>query len=105
VEFKDSHLVVFFVNLAVQTKMYLDYTKNPTINGIDRQKLLDYFDEFPFLEKYKNIKVAAFKAKPLRRGKITKRKAASLEVEEYGDLDEEMDDTTPNTDINPSFGA
>jgi hypothetical protein len=81
--------------------MYIDYTKSPTINGTDRQKLLDYFDEFPFLEKYRGIKVTAFKAKPVRRSKTSKRKVASFVVEEYGELDEEMDDTPLDMATNP----
>lgn len=81
--------IVYFINLAVKTKLHLDA---PRAEHTDRQSLLDYYDLFPRLPKYGDIKPRHFKKKPLRFRTGRKRTCNEPTVEEVGDMGEITED-------------
>jgi hypothetical protein len=87
--------IVWFVSLAVKTKLWLNWKANPVVGGTDRQSLLEFYDTFPE-SKYERIKPSAFKLRPWRESHKQKHRRAVVH-EEFGDLEEQMDDT-PSTD-------
>ena len=81
----------FFISLAVQMKLHLN---KPHKEGFDRQSLLDYYDQFPFLPQYFAIKPRHFNLKNLR-SKVrlrTSKVALGLEKLEFGTLNDELDE-------------
>ena len=81
---------MYFVNLAVKTKLHLD---NPRAEGADRQLLLDYYDMFPRLPKYKDIEAIHFAKKPLRASVQKKTTRTDMdEIEEFGEVADETEE-------------
>ncbi|MCJ1424141.1 hypothetical protein MMC29_002028, partial [Sticta canariensis] len=80
----------FFVSLAVKTKLHLD---RPRDEGFDRQALLEFYDQFPFLPQYSSIKPRHFQHKilnPRQKSRVGKT-VFSQEAFVFGTLTEEMD--------------
>ena len=72
---------MYFVNLAVKTKMHLDA---PRVEDTDHQFFLDYYNLFPRLPKYSNIKFSHFKRK-LQHSRVTKKSVEPI-IEEFGNI-------------------
>ena len=73
---------MYFVNLTVKTKMHLDA---PRAEGTNCQSLLDYYNLFPKLLKYSNIKPSHFKRKP-QRSRVIRKKSVEPIIEEFGNI-------------------
>jgi hypothetical protein len=67
-------------------KLHLD---SPRAEGSDRPSLLNFWDVFPRLPKFAAIKPRDFKPRP-RRNRTTKIGCAEV-VEEFGNIEDEMD--------------
>ena len=79
---------VFFLNLAVKTKLFLDA---PRAEGTDRTFLLEFYDTFPQMAKYQNINLHHFKLKPARTKRLRKESSDNPETEEFGTIMDEME--------------
>lgn len=84
---------VFFLNLAVQTKLFIYH---PHSEETCRAALLRFYDEFPYLPKYAFIKPRHFRLRPRRPRKPHKRVPANPIVE-YGALDNELESASEAT--------
>ena len=78
---------VYFLNLAVKKKLYLDA---PRAEGTDRTSLLEFYDTFPQMTKYQNIKPYHLKLKPARAKCLRKGSSNNLEMEEFGAIMDEI---------------
>ena len=81
----------------MKTKLWIYNAENPQKGGVTRQDLLVWYNEFPFKEVYRCIKVEDLQLKPPRRVKVSKR-APSAVPEEFGTITEEMDDSGDDND-------
>lgn len=77
--------IVYFTNLAVKAKIHINASQ---AKDIDRQLFLDYYDLFPKLPKYKQIKPCDFKKKPLRLRVKRKQKGNKPTIKAFEDPSE-----------------
>lgn len=86
---------MYFVNLTVKTKLYLD---NLWIMGTDYQKLFDYYNMFSRLPKYRNIKPSCF-AKKLLHASISKKTTCTNieDIEEFSKVADKTAEEEKNT--------
>ena len=93
---------VYFLNLAVKTKLYLDA---PRAEGTDRTSLLEFYDTFPQMAKYQNIKPHHFKLKPARAKCLRKESSNNPEMEEFGAIMDEMEVTEAEDEDEDGFNS
>ena len=82
--------IAFFVSLAVKTKLHLD---RPRDERFDRQALIDYYDQFPFLPQYSPIVPRHFRPKTLNPRHKARANKVALEPDQLdvGALEEEIE--------------
>ncbi|MCJ1465813.1 hypothetical protein MMC07_004432 [Pseudocyphellaria aurata] len=80
----------FFVNLAVKTKLHLD---RPREAGFDREDLLTYYDQFPWLGQYEVIVPRHFELKVLKPRRRSRKARVTLDPEKmtFGSLADQLD--------------
>ena len=93
---------VFFLNLAVKTKLFLDA---PRAEGTDRTSLLEFYDTFPQMAKYQNIKPHHFKLKPARTKRLRKESSDKPEKEEFGTIMDEIEVTEAENEDEDQFSS
>ena len=93
---------VYFLNLAVKTKLYLDA---PRAEGTDRISLLEFYDTFPQMAKYQKIKPHHFKLKPARAKCLRKESSNNPEMEEFGAIMDAMEVTEAEDEDEDGFSS
>ena len=87
------------MKLPVKMNLHIDNLTNSKPGGTDRQSVLDFYDSFPMNPKYAMIEPKHFKKKPLRV-KRTKDRLARLASEDFGTLEDELDESSSDEDDN-----
>ena len=93
---------VYFLNLAVKPKLYLDAHRAEATN---RTSLLEFYDTFPQMAKYQNIKPHHFKLKPARAKCLRKESSNNPEMEEFGAIMDEMEVTEAEDEDEDGFSS
>lgn len=79
----------FFISLAVKTKLYLDNSQD---EGMDRESLLAFYDQYPSCFQFSLINPKHFQMKPLRPSQKLRPKVFILpKALILRELNEEMD--------------